>query len=280
MGSPLIAMRPKWKRLFHVVLRTTVIGYLFALGVLMFFERSMIYPIPDRKLGDWNPPGLVYEDVWLEAKDGTKLHAWYLPHDHARATVLYFHGNGEHIPWCGPLMSQCRDDLAINVLVVDYRGYGKSEGKPSERLLIEDGILAAHWLAERESIPVEQLVLWGRSIGGGVAAGVAESVHPRAMIMECTFDSLVDVAATHVPWVPVRWLMSNKYPSAQRLKDYQGEFLQWHGDRDSLVPLASAKRLFAAVPSAKKTFTLAVGSEHNDEAPQQFKNHLRKLLGN
>ena len=89
----------KWRtsvvRLFMLV----SLAYLFVLGWLMFYERQLIYPAPDAALGDWNPPGLVFEDVWLEAADGTKLNGWYLPCENAKRVMLYFHGNGEHLPW-------------------------------------------------------------------------------------------------------------------------------------------------------------------------------------
>jgi fermentation-respiration switch protein FrsA (DUF1100 family) len=260
------------------LIRAVGIGYLFSWVLLLLFERSLLYPIPNAASGDWNPKGVQFEDVWLNATDGTQLHGWYLPCDQPRAAVVFFHGNGEDVSSCGPEMSRWRDALKVSILVMDFRGYGKSEGKPGEAALVDDGVLSANWLADRQGVDPDQIILWGRSIGGGVAAGVAKTTNPRAMIMECTFDSLANVAAEHVPWAPVRWLMTNQYRSAMRLADYNGRFLQWHGDADAIVSLVSAKRLFDAVGSDNKRFILGDGYGHNDESPSEFKLAVRNLF--
>ena len=260
------------------ILRAIGIAYLIALVLLVFFERSLLYPNPNAATGDWNPPGIDFEDVWLAAADGTKLHGWYLPCENSRGSVVFFHGNAEDIASCGPEMSRWRDLLNVTILVMDFRGYGKSGGKPGEAALVADGILSANWLAKRQGVPRDQIVPWGRSIGGGVAAGVAEANKPRALIMECTFDSLANVAAEHVPWAPVRWLMSNQYKSSKRLANFMGRYIQWHGDEDRVVSLASGKRLFATVGSDKKSFFLAAGCGHNDPAPYEFKSAVQALF--
>ncbi|MGV3483241.1 MAG: alpha/beta hydrolase [Planctomycetaceae bacterium] len=260
------------------ILRSAVIAYLCGLTVLMFIERWLIYPIPDPALGNWKPAGLAYEDVWLEADDGIRLHGWYLPSDGAKHAVLFFHGNGEDVSWCGPALADWGRQAGVSVLAMSYRGYGKSGGKPGEAAMVRDGILAAHWLSDRTGLDAKQLVLWGRSIGGGVAAGVAKEIAPQALIMECTFDSLANVAAVHVRWAPVRWLMSNQFRSADHLKDYQGQYLQWHGDADTIVPLVSAERLFQAVGTRHKTFLLGEGRGHNDEPPAKFYQAVRDLF--
>lgn len=265
------------KRLLRVA-RFFALCYVCVLVLLMIFERSLLYPRPDPAASDWSPVGLVYEDVWLDADDQTRLHGWFLPHAASRAAVVYFHGNAEDVASCSEEMSWWRDQLGVSILVMDYRGYGKSQGKPHEKEMVADGVLACQWLADHEHINVTDIVLWGRSIGGGVAAGVAESIQPRAMVMECTFDSLTNVAATHFSWAPVRWLMSNRYPSAKRLQNYQGEFVQWHGDVDVVVPLASGLRLHEAVPSAKKMLTIGKGYGHNDRSPDEFRANVHALI--
>ncbi len=271
-------MKSKLLRFVWQLFRAVLIGYTVVLGMLVWFERNLIYPKPDAGRADWSTSPVKHEDVWLTAADGTKLHGWYMAAQPASAAVVYFHGNGEDVLACGPELASLRDSLAVSILVVDYRGYGKSEGTPNEADIVADGVMAARWLAERESIAADQLVLWGRSLGGGVAAGVSESIQPRAIILECTFDSLVNVAAGRFRWAPVRWLMRNRYPSADRLANYSGQVIQWHGGADPVVPLALAERLFAAIGGEQKQFILAAKSGHNDPAPDQFKRAVNALL--
>ncbi len=265
-------------RSLRVLLASLVIGYSVVLAMMMYFERGLVYPVPDASLADWNPVDLKFQDVWIEADDGTRLHGWYLPHDDSPVSAVYFHGNGEDVSTCGLRMDQWRDALGASVLVMDYRGYGKSQGKPIERALVADGVRAVQWLAEREQTSADDIVLWGRSIGGGVAAGVAEVTKPRAIVMETTFDSLVDVAALHITWIPVRWLMRNRFPSAKRLSNYDGEYIQWHGDADEIVPLDSAKRLYDAIPSTTKRFIVGKRHGHNDESPAEFNDQVQALF--
>ncbi len=275
--QPLPRARPLWSK------RSRAIGFIVVssgcvLMLLMMLERSLLYPIPDASSGDWDPVGIVREDVWIDTEDQIRLHGWYLPHESARSSAVFFHGNGEDVSSCGLEMSWWRDQLGASILVMDYRGYGRSQGKPSEKELVSDGILACQWLAQREQTQVSDVVLWGRSIGGGVAAGVAETTQPRAMVMECTFDSLTNVASFHFPWLPVRWLMRNKYPSTRQLQTYAGEFVQWHGDADYIVPLDSAIQLHQVIPSSNKRLTIGKRLGHNDDSPAEFKSNVRDLF--
>ncbi len=271
-------MKRRIWRAVRSFLAVLVVASVFILAMTMFFESSMVYPAPGPTEGNWAPTDFLFEAVDLAAEDGTRLHGWYLPHAESRVGVVYFHGNGEHVPWVAPELAEWRDELRTSILVVDYRGYGKSEGKPSEKLLVADGVLAVRWLANRQQVEPREIVLWGRSIGGGVAAGVAEVTQPHAMVMEATFDSIVEVAASHIRWLPVRWLMRNRYPSVQRLASFRGAFLQWHGDSDLVVPLANAQKLFAAIASPSKQFILGQHMGHNDESPQAFKRAVKKLF--
>jgi len=260
----------KRKRLLKIVIRTVLISFSAALATLMLFETRLIYPAPDPLQAIWTPKDFVYEDVTLTAADGTSLHGWYLPHEDAKACLLYFHGNGEHVPWCADQMGQWRDRLGINVLLMDYRGYGKSGGKPTESALIADGVLAVKWLADRNQCTPADVVLWGRSIGGGVAAGVAETTNPKGIILETTFNSLTNVAQSKFWFLPVRWLMQNQYDSEDRLRKYQGNLIQWHGAADTLIPIAMGKALFDSVPTSSKQFFVSPRAGHNDEAPAMF----------
>ncbi len=151
-----------------------------------------------------------------------------------------------------------------SVLVFDYRGYGRSEGTPNEAGILADARAARAWLAGRAGIQADQVVLLGESLGGGVQVDLAASDGARGLILLGTFSSLPDVAAAHYPWwLPVRLLMRTRLDSLAKIGRYHGPLLQIHGDHDSIVPLACARRLFEAANEPKELVVIG-GGDHND----------------
>ena len=145
------------------------------------------------------------------------MHGWFLDHPEPLDAVLYCHGNGEDISFNLDLARLLRDELDAAVLLFDYRGYGKSEGKPHEAGVVADGLAAQRWLAERTGRSPRRTVLIGRSLGGGVATAVAAQQGAQALVLQSTFTRMTDAAASHYPWLPVHWLMRNRYDSLARL---------------------------------------------------------------
>ena len=162
------------------------------------------------------------------------------------------------------------------MLVFDYRGYGKSEGKPDERGVLADARAARTWLAQKAGVAENRIVLMGESLGGAVAVDLAAD-GARALILENTFSSMPDVAAYHYPWAPVRLLMRTQFNSLARIGSYHGPLYQSHGDRDSIVPLRFATRLFDAANEPKR-FLLVEGADHNDPRMPQYYDKLREFL--
>ena len=244
--------------------------YVGLLLMIMLLERLLVYPAPNPSQGDWNASTFGAEDVSFESADGTKLHGWYFEHPNPRAHVLFCHGNGEHVGYLGGEIKSLSEHFGISIFAFDYRGYGKSEGKPFEQGVVEDGIAAQAWLAERNNIQPADVVLHGRSLGGGVAVNLAGNVGARALIAERTFHSMVEIGARKYPIFPVRWVMRNRYPSSEHIAKFNGPLVQVHGEADSLVPIESAEQLFAACPSVKKSFIRVPGMGHNGQAPDEF----------
>jgi pimeloyl-ACP methyl ester carboxylesterase len=162
--------------------------------------------------------------------------------------------------------------------VFDYRGYGHSEGVPTENGVISDGIAAQKWLAKRTNLSPREVILYGRSLGGGVAVACAETLNARALIVENTFANMVDVAADRYPIFPVRWLMRNCYFSQERISRYQGPFLQFHGTNDVVVPIELARPLCAACPTDQKQFIEIPDGDHNSPLPEFCYEALVKFL--
>ena len=202
--------------------RIFLIVYLVLLLVMMSFENSLIYFPMKFPEGNWAPRGIPVEDAWFTAADGTKIHGWYAPHEQPRAVVLFCHGNGGqyHAP-CRRASAPCTTAWALRVLVFDYRGYGKSEGKPDEPGVLADARAARTWLAQKAGVAENRIVLMGESLGGAVAVDLAAD-GARALILENTFSSMPDVAAHHYPWAPVRLLMRTRFDSAAKIRSYHG----------------------------------------------------------
>jgi fermentation-respiration switch protein FrsA (DUF1100 family) len=231
-------------------------------------ERMMVYQAAGPQPEDWRPPGLQYEDAHFESADGTRLYGWYCPVANPRARVLYCHGNGGNITYLWPELRMLTERLNVSVMAFDYRGYGRSEGTPSERGLLADARAARSWFAEREQIPEEQIVLYGRSLGGAVAVDLASHDGARGLVLESTFTSLPAVANDLLPLWP-GMLMYSRYSSIKKIGDYRGPLLHAHGDADPLVPFAQGERLFAAANDPKR-FVRIEGEGHNWAAPEYY----------
>ena len=210
--------------------------------MLMTLERFLVYPAPSPRHGNWNAAEFGAIDVEFTSDDDTKLHGWYIEHSAPKAYVLFCHGNGEHIGYLGNRMSSLSRRLGVSVFAFDYRGYGRSQGKPFEQGVLEDGEAAHRWLANQGGIALDDVVLHGQSLGGGVAVHLASTTGCRALVVERTFHSMVEVGAGTFPWLPVRWVMRNRYPSALRIARYDGPLLQLHGAADRLIPVESGRK--------------------------------------
>ncbi|MHC4405269.1 MAG: alpha/beta hydrolase [Planctomycetota bacterium] len=279
------ASRPKpaakrAKGAYHFFRRATLLAltvYIVCVVLMMIFEESFIFfpsPYPD---GDWQPDWLPFEDAWFQSADGTRLHGWYVEHETPRAVVLFCHGNAGNITHRAQMASVLHEVVGVSVLMFDYRGYGRSEGKPNEPGVLADARAARQWLAERAGIGEEDVVLMGRSLGGAVAVDLAALDGARALVLESTFSSMADLAAHHYPWLPVRWLLRTRLDSASKIADYGGPLLQSHGDADTIVPFRFGRRLFEAAHEPK-TFITIPSCGHNDPQTHEYYAALIRLL--
>ena len=282
MNVPLAKQRADRERVGYrraaIVLKSISAIYLGILGTLMFLETSLVFPGAGPEKGDWQHPGIELEEISFGSFDGTQLHGYYLPKKDAQATILFCHGNAENIALLAPEMNRLRERMNASVLVFDYRGYGRSVGKPFERGVLEDAEAAATWLAIRTDQAEDDLVYIGRSLGGGVAVHLASRFGARGLVLDRTFSSTVDVAASRYWWLPVRFVMRNQFLSIAKIKYYNGPLLQMHGDIDEVIPLWSAQRLFDRSPSEKKEFQLIDGLTHFLPSPEAYLKKLQQFI--
>lgn len=240
-------------------------------------EKSLVFAPSRYPEGNWHPPGLAFEDAWFAAADGTRLHGWYVPHERARAVVLFCHGNGGNVALWGGVLETLHDRIGVTSMGFDYRGYGRSEGSPSEAGVLADARAARAWLARRAGIAENQIVLMGRSLGGGVAVDLAAADGARGLVLESTFTSLPEVAHVAMPLLPVRALMQTRLNSIAKIRNYRGPLLQSHGTADRLIPFAIGRKLFDAANEPKQ-FVAIPGGDHNDPQTDEYYVALSSFL--
>jgi uncharacterized protein len=264
-------------RWLKIVFGTIAVTYLLMVVMLMFLEESMIF-FPSRyPQGNWEAAGLNWEDAEFQAADGTKLHGWYVPCEKPTATVLFLHGNAGNLTDRAAILERLHEVVGASVLILDYRGYGRSAGKPSEKGILSDARAARAWLAKKENLAEKEIVLMGESLGGGVAVDLAAADGARALVLISTFSSLPDVAAYHHPYFPVRLLMRTRLDSASKIPNYRGPLLQFHGRTDGIVPFEYGKKLFDAANEPKELI-VSEHHDHNDFLPMSFYEKMRKFL--
>jgi uncharacterized protein len=237
-----------------------------------------VYPAPRVADGDWNPTDFKYEDVSFPSADATKLHGWFVPYPQSQRAILYCHGNGEDVASVGELAAMLGEALHASVFVFDYSGYGHSQGHPNEAGCIADGTAAQFWLAKRMGIRPKEVILMGRSLGSAVAVAAAAENGARALVLVNAFPKMTDVATWHYPWLPVRWVMANRYDNLTRVQRYEGPLFQSHGTSDGLIPISLARRLFDAAPSLAKHWLELPGLGHDSPMPQTYYRELATFL--
>jgi fermentation-respiration switch protein FrsA (DUF1100 family) len=276
--------RRRWPRQLALGL---LVPYGFITAMLAFFQRSLIY-LPTRGAVEVAEAGFEEQQllsIQRQTDDGLTLHGWLiladgvtseaaaLPAGDDRPLILYFPGNGGHRGYRAKEIHQFTE-LGCHVLYFDYRGYAENAGKPTEDDLARDAQGVWEFAVDHLGVPPERIVIWGESLGGGVATRLtsescAAGTPPRGLILRGTFTSLVDAASYHYPWLPVRWVLIDRFPSVERIGQVTCPLLVIHGRQDTIVPFEQGQELFAAAPDqstsgVRKTFVELSQAGHND----------------
>ena len=242
--------------------------------ILWIFQGSMLY-YPEKKLATTPAEiSLNYEDIKFQTRDGLMLHGWFVPAAVNRGTLLFLHGNAGNISH--RLQSiKIFHDLGMSVFIIDYRGYGLSEGKISEQGSYLDAEAALRFLVGEKNISLEHITVFGRSLGGAIASYLAGHHKPSGLIIEATFSSVPDMAAKLYPFLPVRWISRFKYDTLNYLRQVSCPVLILHSKNDELVPLSHGQRLYKAANPPKYFVELEGG--HNDGFMKSLPRYIEEI---
>ena len=241
------------------------VGIYAALSIYVYFMQSgmIFYPnMPGRNLTSTPEDiGLTYQNAEFVTEDNIKLHGWFIPNKNAKGTVLFFHGNAGNI-------SHRLDSIAIfhrlelNVFIIDYRGYGQSEGKITEKGTYRDAEAAWNYLSQTQGISEKQIIIFGRSLGASIAAWLASKHTPAALIIESGFTSVPSMGQRFYPFLPIRWLTYFKYDTKQYVKNISCPVLVAHSKSDEIIPYEEGREIFDVAPEPKHFLEMQGG--HND----------------
>jgi pimeloyl-ACP methyl ester carboxylesterase len=269
---------PIWKR----ILRSAILCYVLLLLILVIFQRDLIYhPTKNEKLSQAGAMGVLADVHHFEfaGADGVTLHGWHYsralsdshPEDLSDSprVVLYFPGNAGNRSY---RVTPCEmlANFGCDVLSADYRGFGDNPVSPTEETLISDAMALWKHANEEMKIPHDRIVLFGESLGGGVAVQLAaeqsrQGTPPEGLVIQSSFNSLVAVAQSHYPIMPAKWLLRDQFDSASQVGEIECRYLHVHGDIDRVVPYSCGRALFeAASDDIDKTFVTLENAGHND----------------
>ncbi len=246
--------------MFLKLLFITVSTYLLFIFVLFVSQRTLIY-LPDKSRPDYIQG---VDIVNVTTKDGQSLEAWYIPpKDPNMPVIVFFHGNagsyGDRI-----YKSQHYANNGYGLLLAEYRGYGGNSGRHSEEGFYHDGRAYIKWLRNVKNIKPEKVIIYGESIGSGIAVQMATEYKVAALILEVPFSSLVDVASNLYPFVPVKYLLKDRYMNIDKIENINNApLLILYGHKDQVIPFSSAKSLFDKATEPKKLIEFPQANHNN-----------------
>ncbi|MFC3284513.1 alpha/beta hydrolase [Litchfieldella rifensis] len=236
----------------------------YALVVLLawaFQDRLLYLPYMGREhLATPADRGMAWKSVTLATDDGLSLDAWWVPANEPRGSLLFLHGNAGNISHRLDSLAQFHQ-LGLSVLIIDYRGYGRSEGRPSEAGTALDARAAWRWMREERAIAADEIVLFGRSLGAAVAAELGREVRPAAVILESPFRSVPLLAQQIYPFLPARWLARFDYDTAAYVTEIEAPILVIHSREDDIIPFSEGEAVFEAAREPKEM--LVISGSHN-----------------
>ena len=260
---------------FTIIILTFLLIYFFILFTTYFFQRNLLYhPKENNYFGD--PLLVSIEKVKIKTQDNIELLSWYHNKNiNNYKTILFLHGNA------GSLENRIHKinhfkDMNINFLLVAWRGFNGNEGKPTEQGLYEDARSAVRWLKSK-GILEKNIIIYGESLGTGVATEIAQNKNFAGIILESPFTSMVDAGKTKYPYLPVRLLLKDKYESNKKIKNIKSPILVMHGKVDNIVPFYMGEKIYELANKPKYSY-FSEYDDHMMEYNEKLLNNLKKFI--
>ena len=267
-------MLTKYKNIFYAVLLSCMF-VLFVVNSYLYIKQPgmVFYPSDDVDVSpnDW---GLSFEKVTLSTKDNVKISGWFIPHPQAKKTMLFFHGNGGNISHRGDSL-YIFHKLKLNVLIIDYVGYGESDGSPSEQGLYQSADAAWQYLISSKNIKADNIIIFGRSLGGAVAVDLASRVKAGGLILESTFSSVHDIVDIAFPILSPFMYLRYSFDSFSKVKNISVPTLVIHSPEDGVIPFELGVKLFKGI-NTEKDF-LQIRGSHNDGFMQSISSYIPSI---
>lgn len=261
----------------------TIVVIILVILLVRLFERQMVffpskYPAGFRQMQN---DRLNLQDIWFVAADGAKLHGWFVSHPEAKAVLLMCHGNAGNVSDRYDWLVMLHEKVPANLFIFDYRGFGRSDGSPTEEGCYLDAAAAFNWLAAQK--PELPIIVHGHSLGSAVAVELAHRLSdrpPAGLILESSFTNAVDMGKLMFGPIPLYWLTSMKWASDEKIGKITIPKLFLHGEDDSIIPLRLGQKLFAAA-AAPKEFMALPHADHNDtffSGGEEYYRAIRKFV--
>jgi fermentation-respiration switch protein FrsA (DUF1100 family) len=264
------------RRLVLALLGLAAVGYVAIVVYLLANENEMVYQPTPASVSWRDPAGSGVQDVELTTPAGAHIHAWWCPAKASLSALLYCHGNGGNLSHWADHIEMIRRELDMSVLIFDYPGYGKSPGQVSESACYDAADGAFDWLTSQGGIAPQRIIIYGGSLGSGVAVDLAARRPHQALLLASPFTSLPEVGQAAYPWLPIRMLMRNRFDNLEKIPRCGGGVIITHGMADTLIPFEHGEALFAAAAEPKQ-FLPVPGAGHIDP-PAEFFRQARKFL--
>jgi len=262
-------------KFFYISLLLALTTYLIILTYVYLFQRNLLYhPLNNDYQGD--EINFDYNEIFIQNNEDIKLKAWLHEKDLInKKTIIFFHGNAGNLKNRNYKLNEL-SKLDINFLIIAYRGFSGNQGKPSEQGLYEDARSALDWL-KIKGVKEKNLILYGESLGTAVAIETAQSKDLAGIILESPFTSMVELAQKYYPFLPVKFLLKDRYETIKKLPNINSPLLVLHGKLDNIVPFSMGKKLFDEANEPKFKYFIN-NDDHMVRYDQKLLNEIKKFI--